>query len=70
MIDSFRDIIAIWQTAAQMAKDVGSTAESVQKWKERNNIPPAYWARTIRAAGKRGTLIKAFDLARMAEKSQ
>ena len=66
MVRTFRDVIALWDSPADLAEDVGAKLDAVRKWGERDRIPSEYWQRTIDAASARGKHISAADLARLA----
>lgn len=53
-IKSFRDLIALWPNAEELAWDTRVKGTIARAWKHRNNIPPRYWPRVLRAAAKRG----------------
>lgn len=50
MIQNFGDVISLWPSPAELAKDVGENVEAVRKWRQRNNIPSAKWGRLLSAA--------------------
>ncbi len=48
-------IYAVWgHNAELMAADIGERGVTVRQWRNRGNIPPAYWRKIITAARKRG----------------
>lgn len=51
---TFQDLIAQWDTVAAFAVDVEVPYQRARKWRDRDNIPPAYWPRLISAARKKG----------------
>lgn len=52
---SFREIILLWPSAADLAKDMGKAVDSdmVRAWKMRDNIPSTWWNMLVYAARKR-----------------
>lgn len=53
-------IYAAWEDNAEaMAADIGEPGVKVRQWRNRGNIPPAYWPRIIAEAQmKRGVAIE------------
>ena len=51
---TFRQIIAHWPTARELADDVGATKGAVKQWRLRDSIPKEYWLDVERAARRRG----------------
>ena len=49
-MQTFRDIIALWQTAAELSEDSGVSVYIVRSWKERDNIPGHHFNAVVRAA--------------------
>jgi len=49
----FIDIIKLWPKIPALAQDIDMPTKTVQKWKERDYIPPKYWLILIEAAKKR-----------------
>lgn len=46
-----KPVYAIWDHNAEaMASDIGEPGVKVRQWRNRGNIPPAYWQRIIDAA--------------------
>lgn len=51
-------IYAVWDHNAEMlASDINEPGVKVRQWRNRNNIPPAYWQRIIAAAERRGVAL-------------
>lgn len=50
MVQNFRDVIDLWETAEALAADIGATAPQVRKWKQRDSIPADWWLRVVAAA--------------------
>jgi len=50
---SFTKIIAKWPSTADLAADLGESANTVKKWGQRNSIPSEYWLPLVRAAARR-----------------
>lgn len=53
-MDSFKDIINLWPTAAEFARDVGTSPANARSMRMLNRIPDDYWAETVRCAAVRG----------------
>jgi hypothetical protein len=70
MVQSFKEVVAIWDTPDQMAADIGNNAEAVRKWKQRDSIPADWWTRVISGAKAKGVDITAHRLAILAEREQ
>lgn len=59
---SFADVIALWDTATDLAREIGQKAGTVRQWRNRGAIPPEYWQAVIAAAvrcGKDGVTAEA-----------
>lgn len=51
-------IYAVWDHNAEaLASDIGEPGVKVRQWRNRENIPPAYWQRIIDAAGRKGATL-------------
>lgn len=53
-MQSHRDIIALWPSAADLARDLAVPGDNVRKWKAHNRIPGWHFADLIAAAERRG----------------
>jgi hypothetical protein len=51
---SHRDIIALWPSSADLARDINVPADNVRKWKAHNRIPGWHFADLVAAAERRG----------------
>ena len=74
-LQSFAAIIGLWDTARDLAKDIGrdedAGAKLVQAWKMRDSIPAEWFAAIERAAKDRGLPGVSVDLmARLAEENR
>jgi hypothetical protein len=49
-MDSFREVIALWPTAADLGSACGVDAGTVRSWKARNSIPPEHWPAIVQNA--------------------
>lgn len=54
MIRDARGVIDLWETATQLAADIGVPEGTVYAWRSRNAIPPGYWSGIVESALKRG----------------
>lgn len=54
---NFRDVLALWPTLSELARDIDFDYERVAQWRKRDWIPPEWFPRVLQAAEKRG-----FDL--------
>lgn len=53
-LHSFADVIALWESPAEMARDLtGVTDITVRSWRRRG-IPGDYWQEIVDAAARRG----------------
>lgn len=50
MIRTFRDVIDLWPSAAELALAIGTSAEAVKKWRQRNSIPAEWWMSIVKSA--------------------
>ena len=66
---SFAEIVDLWDSRADMARDLGVRTNQPALWRHRNNIPPEHWQALV-AAGQSYTdgrrLISLSLLARLA----
>ncbi len=53
-METFADIIGLWDRIEDFASDTGVSVYAARKWKSRNKIPGEYWAATAEAADRRG----------------
>lgn len=53
MYKDFAEIVSLWGSLGEMADDIGAKQSTVSKWKQRNAIPPEWWASVIEAAERR-----------------
>lgn len=65
MISSFKQVVDICGQASSLARALGLRVSAVQKWKDRDNIPPEYWPQVIRIAKKRGRTLTPDRLMRL-----
>lgn len=54
MTQTFRDIIDLWPSPDALAGEVGSKAETVRKWRQRDSIPAEWWLPVIEAGKTHG----------------
>lgn len=52
------DIIALWPTMADFARDVGEARACVKGWRIRNSIPARYHLKVVAAANRCGVSLK------------
>lgn len=51
-------IYDVWGGNAEaLAADIGQNGVTVRQWRNRRNIPPAYWPKIIEAAAAKGVEI-------------
>ena len=68
MIQSFRDIIALWDLPSELAEEIGAKANTVSKWAQRDFVPPEWWTAVGDAAQRRGFEdVTAARMAKLAE---
>jgi len=46
-MNSFRDVIDLWPSMAEMARQAHVTHGTVKQWRRRNSIPSRYWLRLV-----------------------
>ena len=64
-ISSIKYLIALWPAQRDLAGDLGTTLDRVQKWAQKGAIPAPYHASVLRAAQVRGFAVTADDLVRL-----
>ena len=62
---TFSDVIELWPTAAELAREISVKEVTVRAWKFRT-IPAEYWKDIEAAAKARGLAVSIDDLAEMA----
>ena len=50
---TFRDVIALWPSMSELARDVDAPIQTVAAWKRRDRIPDEYWNCVLDAAKSR-----------------
>jgi len=73
-MESYTQIIKLWPTLEQMARDLNNSsisrievdANMVKAWKRRNSIPPAYWMTALDAAHANNYKLELMDFAEIA----
>lgn len=68
-MNTFADVIALWDTATSLASDIGENPVTVRAWRNRNSIPSGKWLRIIAAAKSRGYALTLDMLAKIAERA-
>lgn len=58
-------VFSIWDTAADLARDIGADPTTVRHWRRRKSIPARYDLDLIEAARARGKTLTLDDLAQM-----
>jgi hypothetical protein len=53
-METVDDIFAIWDSVADMARDLDMPYQTVSKWQQRARIPYESWEAVIKAAGVEG----------------
>lgn len=56
-----KPIYDIWETAEDMAEDIGELGVTVRQWRNRGSIPPRYWQPITEAAARKGKTLSAND---------
>lgn len=62
---TFRDVIALWPSGLQLARDLGVPAGRVKRWMESNRIPGPHLLGVIEAGKKRKIKLTAEQLLRL-----
>lgn len=63
---NFSDLIEFCGGASVLARKLNLRVNTVQKWKDRNSLPPEHWPRVIAIAESKGRKLTADRLMRMA----
>lgn len=66
---SFKNIIALWPSPADLAKEVGAGVEAVMKWRYRNNIPAEWWERVAATDRAKAANVTIEEMASMLARS-
>lgn len=67
-MESFAAVIDHWDSAEDLARDIGQKGVTVRQWRNRGSIPPEHWRPIIAAAERRGYQGFTFDtFVRLAE---
>ena len=53
-METFREVIDLWATPAEMASDIGEKPGTVRQWRFRDKIPAEKWLPVAAAAQKKG----------------
>lgn len=59
-LKTFRDVVALWPTAAALARKLRQKPTNIRDWKARDKIPGKYWVAVVaqaQADGFRGVTI-------------
>lgn len=64
-MDTFRDIIDAWPSAAEFARDVGTSGVNARGMRRDNRLPANFWVEAIQKAEERG--IEGVTLERLAD---
>lgn len=66
---SYKSICGLWTDDRDLAEDTGATVAAVQKWRQRDKIPPGWWQSVVDAAERRNLKgVSLSVLANIAEK--
>ena len=64
-VTSVRELIDLWPSRRELADDLQTTKDRVDKWARALSIPARYHAGILRAALARGFAVSAEDLVRL-----
>ena len=53
IMKTFKEIINLWPSQAELARDLGALPETVGKWHQRNRVPGWRWLPMVEAAKRR-----------------
>lgn len=67
---SFREVIDVWPTYAQMARDLGTSISAIKQMRRRNRIAAHYWSAIVAQSAERGRPVSFEDLAHSAQSSR
>jgi len=59
------DIFGLWDSLANMARELGIEYQTVAKWSQRGRIPPESWPAVIEAAKRRKIIVTPALLAKL-----
>ena len=65
---SFSEVIDLWPSIAELARDIGEPYETVRQWRLRDSIPLRAFTRVVRAAARRDFNVSTDDLIRIADR--
>lgn len=65
---SFSEIIDLWPSIAELARDIGEPYETVRQWRLRDSIPVRAFTRIVRAAARRDLNVSTDDLIRITDR--
>jgi hypothetical protein len=68
-INSFRELIELWETREAMAADIGAKASAVSKWWQRNSVPAEWWSPILATEVAFKSKIRAETLIELAARS-
>ncbi len=54
MPTTFAEVISLWVSAAELARDLKIQDLTARAWRQRDSIPAEYWPEIERAAERRG----------------
>lgn len=60
-----RELIDLWPSRRELADDIGTTVERVQKWARFQSIPAKYHLAVLEAAERRGLAVTADLIVRL-----
>ena len=56
-ISAIEDVFSIWESDAEMSREVGVPYDRLAKWKQRGRVPPEAMPAVIEAAGREGVAL-------------
>jgi len=66
---SFSEVIDLWPSIAELARDIGEPYETVRQWRLRDSVPSRAFVKITRAAARRDINVTGDDLIRLAARS-
>lgn len=65
---SFSEVIDLWPSIAELARDIGEPYETVRQWRLRDSVPVRAFVKITRAAARRDFNVTNDDLLRIADR--
>lgn len=70
MVESFREVVALWGSPDALAAEIGAGVSAVRKWPQRDSIPAEWWLPILRTSKAQSAGLTAETLATFAAREQ